>query len=678
MIIGPPGTIEDESVAAECDTIEVVGGGPMPELETVKKKLEKRKIQTILGVTFLVSALVALIVCYPRLQFTLAEQLIEAGKYPQAEAILTSLMNNKNQRNKVGYRLVACQLFQGKSRQAAQTVLSLTGSEEVEDLELAIVFRDVAKHLLNTGNPGAALELAKRVRTQSGGEMLQVAVKEVSLIIAKYCDLPLALDAVNLALAQGDPNWQTNQKVFNLLLLKALESPADLAEPALDRALELYPGNIIAITRKASIVGDRIGPKEALEYLEQRDVEPKGGFTPEFLAVKRSLLLRLAAADPKADLTQYTQGMPQDMLVQIAKQGLNYAWLNMASGRQYYYLAPEEPQVAYQFGRNLMQMRLWDTAKEVFQQIEKSEPEFMDFRSVYAALDSKTRQASVLASGDLVDAYSISPNGKWLAWRRWREEAEEQIMVSNLVLTNLSSTKDKPISLGDAIAFQWSPDSNYLALHNMTYTGLGRLHIFSIQDGSKHTLPTEYDVIDFNWSGDCLMVQAQYEQEIVLLNLVPPLLEIKSEKLWQLGSDVNPDYAWLNIDGKTLEVYKGRQKIKSFDADAELVSFSCWAPNGNLAIIEDIQGKSWIYNHQKKSITPVKVSGRFAGWGKDQNIFWFLPLWDQLYVLVHLNSQGSIQEYYPYSLDGLYDISIAAGGEAMALMDDNSIFVYKK
>lgn len=656
-----------------------LGGDSMPEPQ-LKKKLNKKQIQAICGGIIVVLVLALLVFSYPWLQLKLAEQLIEAGKYAQAEPILISLTASKPQWTEAGYKLVVCQLSQGKGREAAQTVLSLTDAQKMDDLELAIIFTDVAKHLLNTGHSESALELAKRVRAQSEGEMLKVAVKEVGFLIAKYCDLPLALDAVNLALAQGENNWLIHQKAFNLLLTKALESSPLLGEPALDRALELYPNNIIAVTRKASIIGDKKGPKEALAFLLQKEFDLEESITPEYLAVKRTLLIRLAGADPKADLSQYTKGMPQEMIIEIAKQGLNHAWLHMMSGRQYYHLAPDEPQVAYQYGRNLIQMHLWETARDIFRHIEKIDSKFVDFRAVYAALDSKTKtDTRKYASGEILDAIQISPNGKWLAWRRWREHPQDQIMVSDLILTDLSASESNPQSLGDAILFKWSPDSKYIALQTMTSTGLGRLHIITVQDSARYTLPPEYDIIDFNWTNEDLMVQAQREHQIVLLHLVPPKWTIETERAWKLNSNVNGDFSWLTIKGKTLLVYKDQQEVKTFSFDKDLMSFSSWSPNGNLAIIEDIMGNSWIYNHKQGTITPVETPGQFAVWGENQNIFWFLPLWDQCHVLVRLNSQGNIREYLPYSFDILYyDISITANGETLALMEDNKILIMKK
>ena len=133
--------------------------------------------------------------------------------------------------------------------------------------------------------------------------------------------------------------------------------------------------------------------------------------------------------------------------------------------------------------------------------------------------------------------------------------------------------------------------------------------------------------------------------------------------MWELDSNVNHDYSWLSIKGNSLLVHRDKRKTRTFDLDNSLMSFTTWSPNGNLAIVTDVNGNNWIYNHSRGRITPVETPGSFAAWGKDEDIFWFLPLWDNLHVLVQLNSQGRIKKYLPYSFDVIYyDISITADG----------------
>lgn len=648
----------------------------MPALKL--KKPSKKQFQAICGGILILLVLILLVFFYPLLQLQLAEQLMDTGKYSQAEPILAALIANDSLRQRAGYKLVACQLFLGKGREAAQTVISLTGAQEVDDLELAIIFSDVATYLVNSGNGEAALELAKRVRNHSDGEMLTVAVKEIGFLIAKRSDLPLALDAINLALAQSDNNWRANLQAFNLLLTKSLESPALLGEPALDRALELYPGNIIAVTRKASILGDKVGPQAALDFLLNKEPEIEESITPEYLAIKRTLLLRLAATDTKAELSLYTNKMPFEMIVEIAQQGLNHASTHTASGRQYYNLAPNVPKVAYQFGRNLFQMGEWEESRKIFSHLEKLDPKYTDFRAIYAALNSKTRtKTELIASDEIMDAIQISPDGHWLAWRKWYEVPQEEIMVSSLILTDLDSGRNS--RLGDVSMFKWSPNSKYLAYQVITTAGLGRLHIFSPVDGSTHTLPTDYDIIDFNWAGEDLMVQALVQRKTILLHLKATDWEVVAEKTWKLNTNINSDYSWLTVEGSSLVVYRELNKVKTFHFDNPLMLISEWSPNGNLAVIADIAGKSWIYDHRQKKLTPIPNQGQFIGWGQDQEIFWFLPLWQKLHILVRLDNKGAVKEYYPYSFTDLYaDISVSATGKILTYQEDENIWIMKR
>jgi tetratricopeptide (TPR) repeat protein len=652
----------------------------MPEPQ-LKRLLNKKYLQAIFGGIIVVLVVVLLVVSFPWLQLKFAEQLIESEKYAKAEPILVSLTANKPHWTDAAYKLVICQLYQGKGREAAQTVLSLKKTEEVDDLELAIVFMDVAKHLLTTGNGEASLELANRIGDQNQGDMLKVAISETGFLIAQYSELPLALDAVNLALSHCENTWQTNRKAFNLLLSKALESSPNLAEPALDRALELYPNNIIAVTRKATILEDKKGPQQALKFLLEKEVDLEDELTPEYLAIKRTFLLRLAIESPEVDLNQYTMGMPQDMLTEIALQGLNYAWLHTMSGRQYYHLAPDDPQVAYRYGRNLFQMHLWDSSWDTFRHLEKIDPKYIDFKAVYAALDSHTKAvAQEFAKGGIYDAVRISPDGKWMAWREWRETTQEENMISYLTLTNLITPGSKPVLFGNAILYEWSPDSKHLAFQTMTPNGLGNLHIITLdEEDLRYSLPPEYDIIDFNWAGQNLLVQARRENQTVLLSLGEPDWTILNERAWELNSDVNQDYSWLSIKDNSLLVHRDKRKNRTYNFENSLMSFTNWSPNGNLAIVVDTEGKNWIYNHQRAKITPIETPGSFAAWGKGEDIFWFLPLWDELHVMVRLNSKGSIREYLPYSFDIIYyDISITADGNTLAIVENDKILINKR
>ena len=226
-------------------------------------------------------------------------------------------------------------------------------------------------------------------------------------------------------------------------------------------------------------------------------------------------------------------------------------------------------------------------------------------------------------------------------------------MVSDLVLTNLSFSNNKSQSLGDVILFKWSPDSKYLALQTISDSGIGRLRIFSIEDELYFYLPAEYDVIDFNWANKDIMVQAQRDDQMYLLHMSPPEWVVKKELVWKLSSNVNQNYSWLTTYGKSLVVHRYNDKDKIFYFNSSLLSFTSWSPNGNLAIMEDMDGKSWIYNQKRGNITPIELSGKFAAWGQNQDFFWLLPVWDELHILTRLNGEGKVQEYCPYSFDML-------------------------
>lgn len=646
----------------------------------IRSLLGNRQFQAICGVAIVFVVLMLMVLTYPHVQLKMANHLINSGNYAQAEQILTRLISSKPEWTEPRYQLTISQLYQGKGREAAATVFSLAEASYLEEAELAVIFLNVAEYLYNTGHGDAALELGQRVLTQrSDDELLVQAVIESGFKIADLYDLPLALEAITTSLSYAGDNWQLNRKAFNLLLAKALESPPHLAEPALDQALKLYPTNIIAITRKASLLADRAGAKEALDFLAKREPELLDISNQDYLNTKKSLIFRLANTEPGADLTLYTKGMSETMVMDTALQGLNQAFRNGKSGYQYYLLASFSPQVGYQYGRNLSQIGQWEEAETVFRQVKKLDPEYANFLAIFTAIDAHLKtQTSIFASpGFTPDMVEISPDGKWLAWRRWINQPwTDEFEVSDLVLTKLADGTET--YLGDTILFKWSPDSDYLAFLTMTRTGLGRLHIYTISDGTRFTFPGDYDILDFNWAGNNLMVQAEKNDQIYLLHLSPSW-KVTQELLWDTISDVNHDYAWISFGFKKLLVHKQSRLIREFSFEHDLLSYSHWSPNGNLAIIEDSAGKSWIYNHQQGSLTAIESAGTFAAWGEGERILWYLPVWERLYILVRLDDSGSIREYLPYSFAvPLYDVSITANGSALVLVDRNEIVVSRK
>jgi tetratricopeptide (TPR) repeat protein len=641
---------------------------------------KKRRIQAVIGLTGVILVLILLVLSYPWLQLQLANRMIQSGSYSQAEQILQRLVESKPEWTEPRYKLAISQLYLGKGREAAATVISLADASKLDDLELAIIFLDVAEHLLNTGHGDAALELADRVLAEREDAMLEQAVVEIGFMIAEYYDLPLTLDALKLALSLSENNWLLNRKAFNLLLGKALEAPPHLAEPALDLALKLYPNNIIALTRKASLLSDRSGAKEALNYLLEREPNLLDNINQEYLSTKRSLIFRLANSEPSAELAKYTLGMPQNMVVEIAIQGLNQAWRHGQSGYQYYQLAVSDPGVAYQYGRNLFQLQQWDEAKDVFKHLHKSNPDYANFKGIFSALDASTVTVlEVLPTKNYMpDMVQLSPDGNFLAWRRWLEPPwDDEMMTSTLVITDLSDGSE--VSLGDVILFKWSPDGKYLAYLTISPTGWGRMLIYSQANGSKYAFSSEYDIIDFNWAGNNLMVQAERNQQTRLIHLVPPAWQVKKDLEWDLNSVVNQEYTWLSLNGKRLLIHENQNLPQVFTFDNELVSFTDWSPDGRLAVTEDEAGKSWLYNCQENALTAIEVPGRFAAWAEDQQIFWYLPLWEKMYVLVKLDSSGKIREYLPYSFSvPHYDITIALNGSAVVLVEEGKICIHRK
>lgn len=652
----------------------------MPEAKC-RKFFNKRQIQAICGIASVVMVLTLLVLAYPLLQLRMAGHLNNSGKYAQAEKILNRLVESKPEWTEPRYQLTLSQLYQGKGREAAVTVFSLAEASRLEDAELAIIFLDVAEYLLNTGHGDAALELGERVLTQRNDDpLLTQAVIETGFRIAELYDLPLALDAIDMALSLAEDNWLLNRKAFNILLTRALESPPHLSEPALDRALDLYPTNIIAITRKAGLLNERVGPREALDYLVQIESELKDITNQEYLNNKRNLIIRLANLDPNSDLTRYARGMPDSMLVDIASMGLVQAMRDGRTGFRYYELAAFSPQIGFQYGRNLYQLERWKDAEEIFQMVQKQDADYANYNAIFAALNFQLKTSTTVmdSTGFTPDMAQISPDSNWLAWRRWINQPwTDEFEVSDLVLTSLSNHRE--VYLGDAILFKWSPDSDYLAYLTIKRNGAGSLQIYSVAEDFRYAFPEDYDVIDFNWAGDNLMIQAERNNRIRLLHLVAPLWDVVQELEWDAISDVNQDYAWISFNDKTMQVHEEQKVIRKFNFEHELVSFSPWSPNGNLAIIEDASGMSWIYNHRAGNLTPIQTQGVFAAWGSGERIYWYFPVWERLHVMVRLDSAGVIREYLPYAFPApVYEISVSADCSSVVLVDNNKVLLSKR
>lgn len=646
-----------------------------------KFSLSKRQIQAIVGAAIVVLFLALLVISYPWLQMHLANRLIKSGNYALAEQILLRLVEGKPDWTKPRYDLALSQLYLGKGSEAASTVISLADASRLDDLELAIIFMDVAEHLLNSGHGDAALELAARVLAERPTDkMLSQAVVEIGFTIAQRSELPLSLDALNLSLSLEESNWMLNRKAFNILLDKALEAPAHLAEPALDAALKLYPSNSIALISKASLLGARQGPKAALEYLAEREETVGDNFTEDYLNTKRTLITRLAAVEPDADLTRYVRGMPQSTLVELAIQGLKQSSRQEISGYQYYQLAMTEPEVAYQYARNLVQIQDWEGAREIFADLKELDPGYLDFQAVNALMDSKTRTTTEAfhTPGYSSDMASISPDGNYLASRLWMDQPPlDDFLFSYLSIINLRDGSRK--SLGDAQVFQWASDGKHLAYLTNSPAGKGRLHIYSVKDETTFTLSGEYDVLSFNWAGNSLMVQAEKDGKMRLLHLVPSNWRIVEEMEGDSRSGVNQDYAWISKSKNSLVIHKYRQAPREILLDQDILAFSAWSPDGHLAIIAGQAGKSWIYNYRDDQVTEIPIRGEFAAWGHGQTIYWYFPVWEKQYVLVRLDETGRISEYLPYSFSyPQYDLSVTSDGSAAVLVEDSKVLIHRK
>src|SRR5690606_26505480 len=107
----------------------------------------KRQIQTVGGLAAAAAVLTLLLLTYPWLQLQAANQLIDGEKYAQAEKILLRLSTRKPEWTEPRYKLAVCQLRQSKGREAAATVISLADTSTLADMDLAMIFLQVAEQL---------------------------------------------------------------------------------------------------------------------------------------------------------------------------------------------------------------------------------------------------------------------------------------------------------------------------------------------------------------------------------------------------------------------------------------------------------------------------------------------------------------------------------------------------
>lgn len=649
----------------------------MPKLTISKKQLQ------VTAAVILVLSFTALIFGgYPWLQLQVASRLYSSGNYAQAEQVLSSLVKSRPEWTEPRYKLVQSQLQLGKSQQAAQTVITLADSR-LGPARLASVYMEVAIQLVNSGNAAGALELTVKVLAERNQEMLRQAALEVAFRIAEHNDLPLALDALNIAIELSGDNWVLTRKAFNLLLTRALSAPDSLAEPALDRALDLYPDDVVAFTRKVRIMSARAGARHALEWL----LEKEANFTPEelgpeYFQTKKELILRLASSDSEISLIPYTAGMSDAMLRELGLQGIANAQSRNRSGTRFYQLASHIPEVAYTYGRVLFQRGEYQEASQVFEKLRKDAPDFANHAAISAALRSKThtRETKLEVSGDSVDTIALSSNGNWLAMRRWMTPPWiDDNVTSNLLVRNLTTGQE--LRLGDVMLFSWSPADSLLAYLSVQPTGLGRLNVVNTMGESLFQLSPQYAIIDFNWSISTLMIQAEdiSTGQIKLLQVRGPHWGIEQVIDWEISGPLNQELTWIAPGENRLHVYRHQQVPREFFLDRPVAGYSPWSPNGRFAVVQGLGQQHWLFDHNTMQVQEIPTAGYFAGWAQNSQPYWYYPLWDGLFVLARLNSQGSVTEFLPFTFtDPHQDLHIAANGTLSTRLVDGKPWIARR
>lgn len=651
---------------------------PAPQI-----KLTRRQLYAVGSVGLIIVIIIALIFSYPWLQLQMGNLLMNNARYEQAEQLLAKLAAKKPNWTEPQYKLVLAQLQLGKAEEAARTVLSLAEQNQLDSIELAVLFMDVGLHLVNSGNSNSALELTQNILAEQNEKMFHQAAIEVGQSIAEVSQLPLAMDAVELILELEPDNWLLDRKAFNILLSKALVSPARHARPALERALDIFPYNTLAVTQLAKIIGEQESPQSALDFLLAK--EAKSGTIPinqEYVSTKRKLVFQLATDDTTADLTPYIQGLSDDMLTEMALDGLSYARRHNRAGEQFYQLQPDNANVAYQFGRNLFTTHQWQEARDVFAHLRSLSPEHANFDAVFAAIDFQLKTEKLVLDGGqfTIDLGLLSPAGEYVALRRWVQSPWVEDMSSELVIKNLRTNQH--VTRSDAYLFGWSASGNYLAYLGVTENERGRLQLHHIDGDETIELPEEYDVMFFNWVGDTLMVQAVLEDgSMALLHLSAPQWEDTEPLPWpEITSAVNHQLAWLAMEGQRyFTVYQHGRDPQRITVEANLLKISDWSPNGNYAVIEAEGDRYYMYDHNRRRISPIETAGQFAGWAGNSQVYWYYPVWGEVYVLARLNTAGSVQEYLPYTFtQPVYDMSIASQGRRVLVSAGEELIIYTR
>ncbi|MTI95785.1 MAG: hypothetical protein FH749_09935 [Firmicutes bacterium] len=639
--------------------------------------LTKKHVQIITSVVLVLAVVTTLIFSYPWLQMQLASLMLTHGNYEQAEQILIRLNERRPEWTRPRQKLIISQLHLGKHQQAAQTVISLADRSSLDPAMLALTYADVARELISSGHSSTALELSFRVLNERNDPLLKEAVMEICFQIAETGDLTLALNGINLALDLAEENWNIRQRAFNILLTKALEAPASQAEPILDRALDLYPYNTLAVTHKAKILANREGAEAALDYMVSKEHNIlNNGATQEYMDTKRDLVLRLAERNEDVDLSPYIAGMGEEELLDFVLQGLRMAWNNNQTGEQFYRLFQTSVEVVYAYGRNLFETETWSDALSVFQHLQTLDPEHSPYDLIFAALRSKTdtTHQTLSINGRSVDMAQISPNGNFIAFRRWQNYPWlDENVRSQLVLRDLSTSRDIIVGTGDQ--FAWSANSNWLAHVTTSNTGMGTLRIYDLNSGENTTLAEDYNVMNVNWANNTLLVQAEEKElgDVRLLSYSLPELE-PEVKEWELSGDINQTLHWYDIGSSRLDIYQGRNRIHSVHLDNQIVSVSRWSPDGRYLVIESIGSENWLYDNINQSLTQIDLPGQFAAWGSGNQLYWYHPLWESDNVLVRLNTRGEVVSYLPYSFSVThYDLSVSNNANKVVWVVDDQL-----
>ena len=647
-----------------------------------EEKTYSKKIYAIFSMVLLVAVIASIVFTYPWLQLQIGTMLVSSGNYQQAERVLTGLVESRPDWTEPRRQLVLTQLRLGKPTEAARTVTSLAEHGLLDGLDLAVIFIDVSRSLINTGYSQEALDLSRVVLEEHNDPHMQQAVIEVCINIAEVSALPLALESINLALSLSPNDWLLQRNALNLLLSKALTAPAYHARPALERVLELSPENTLALSQMAKIIGNTQGAKPALDYLADKELTHSGiTESTEYVSTKRRLIMQLAMEEPGTDLTGYTYGIPDATLKDMALQGLGHARRQQQAGTNFYQLYPDSAEVMYRFGRNLYLVGQWQEAREIFMELRASDPDYTNFNAVFATINFhlNTEIISLGNSQRVADQGKLNDPGTYAAITRWVEAPWNDDVSTELFVRNLET--DMEIVLGQAYDFHWSASGNHLAYMEISEGGTGRLFIFVLGNYELIQVAESYDVMDYNWAGDTLMVQAVSKQgTLSLLQVQEPDWEDSEPLVWpEITADINTQLRWLTMGRESVTLWQHNQPVQTIGLGQEVVSVSRWSPNGRYAIIETVGKNYYIFDSNTVDAAEIPTAGSFAGWSGNSQLYWYHPVWEGLLVLIRINHSGAVQQYLPYAFNApAYQLSIASQGQRVIAVMEEDVYLFSR